>query len=258
MDEELLEKLMDFGMGKYEAMIYAVLFHLKFATARELYEITGVPRGKVYQTLGQLIEKRYVLPLGGEPMRYQLVEISETFDRIKKEQATRVDHMRSYLQNLEREQSEWLTQAHEIRTPWAIESRIQLLLRRPGEEMMILCNDPKFLKKYSRDLHQLSKKIHLYIIVLDPKIAEDSELTCYLGGPLLNETLRKFTNPEKRPLNLKLLIYADCRDSLEIIEENGSQEAIFFSYDFFSEFLYRILLREMRPLKSAKDKEDGL
>lgn len=138
MDENMLTKLMDFGMGEYEAKIYAILFYLKFATAREIYEVTGVPRGKVYQTLNKLIEKRFVLPVGGEPMRYQIVDVPETFERVKKEQMARIEQLSSYLQSQDRERSQKLMQAYEIRTPWAIENRIQLMMRQVKSEMLIL------------------------------------------------------------------------------------------------------------------------
>ncbi len=248
MDEDLLRRLKEFGMGEYEAKIYSALFYLKFGTAREINEITGVPRGKVYQTLDTLIEKRFVLPAGGEPMRYQLVDVAETFERVKKEQTDRVDQLSSYLQSLDRERPQRLVQAYEIRTPWAIESRVQLMLRQVRSEMLVICNDPAFLKKYAADLIRLSGKIHLYVLVREPAMAEGLRLKCYLGGPLLDKMFGRFTVPADRSLDIQCILYADTHDSLVIFEEDGTTEALFCSHDPFSEFLYLAMMRDMKPV----------
>ena len=52
MDEELVRRLKKFGMNEYEAKVYAALFGLRVASAREIHEFTQIPRGRVYETKG--------------------------------------------------------------------------------------------------------------------------------------------------------------------------------------------------------------
>lgn len=79
-------------------------------------------------------------------------------------------------------------------------------------------------------------------------MGKNLQLKCYLGGSLLNETFNRFKVLVGRTLDLKLAIYADCHDTLMILEEDGNTEAWFFSHDLFSEFMYQAMMRDMRPI----------
>ena len=75
MDEELVRRLKKFGMNEYEAKVYAALFGLRVASAREIHEFTQIPRGRVYETLNALMEKHFVLSAGGSPARYHVCDV---------------------------------------------------------------------------------------------------------------------------------------------------------------------------------------
>ena len=55
MDEDMVLRLKKFGMNEYEAKVYSALFGLRVASALEIHEFTGIPRGRVYETLSALM-----------------------------------------------------------------------------------------------------------------------------------------------------------------------------------------------------------
>ena len=249
MDEELVRRLKKFGMNEYEAKVYAALFGLRVASAREIHEFTQIPRGRVYETLNALMEKHFVLSAGGSPARYHVCDVSRTFDQIKKDTMASLNDLSEYLIELERDRPERLMQAFELRSPWAIDSQVHQMFRRVRSEMLIICDDEEFLKRYGSDLEKLDKRISLYVIVRTPELAEHLRIRCYLGGKDIEYGMFSPLIPDGRTLLRKIAIYADRQDSLSVVDENGSLEGVFLSNDFFSGYLYHCILNEIQPIR---------
>ena len=55
MDEDLVLRLKKLCMDEYDAKVYSALFGLWVASALEIHEFTGIPRGRVYETLSALM-----------------------------------------------------------------------------------------------------------------------------------------------------------------------------------------------------------
>ena len=188
MDEDLVLRLKKFGMNAYEAKVYSALFGLRVASAREIHEFTQIPRGRVYETLNALMEKHFVVSAGGSPARYHyhVCDVSRTFEQIKKDTMDSLNDLSEYLTELERDRPERLMQAYELRSQWAIDSQVQLMFLRVRLEMLVICDDAEFLKRYASDLKKLDKRIVLYVIVRRPELAEHLGIRCYLGGRILS------------------------------------------------------------------------
>ncbi len=252
MDEDLVLRLKKFGMSEYEAKVYSALFGLQVASAREIHEFTQIPRGRVYETLNAFVEKHFVVSTGGSPARYRVCDVSRTFDQIKKDTMDSLNDLTEYLTGLERDRPERLLQAYELRSQWAIDSQVHLMFRRVRSEMLVICDDADFLKRYASDLEKLDKRIALYVIVRTPELAEHLGIRCYLGGRDIEHGM--FCPPvhDGRSLLRKIAIYADRQDSLSVVEENGMLEGVFLSNDLFSGYLYHCILNEIRPIRSGK------
>ena len=249
MDEEVVGVLKKFGMSEYEAKVSAALFGLRVAIALETHEFTQIPRGRVYETLNALMEKHFVLSAGGSPARYHVCDVSRTFDQIKKDTMASLNDLSEYLIELERDRPERLMQAFELRSPWAIDSQVHQMFRRVRSEMLIICDDAEFLKRYGSDLEKLDKRISLYVIVRTPELAEHLRIRCYLGGKDIEYGMFSPPIPDGRTLLRKIAIYADRQDSLSVVDENGSLEVVFLSNDFFSGYLYHCILNEIQPIR---------
>ncbi|MCQ1536152.1 TrmB family transcriptional regulator [Methanosarcina sp. KYL-1] len=80
---KLINNLQKLGFTENEAKIYASLVCLKTATAREIYETSGVPRPKVYKVLRGMAEKGYVQITEGEPTHFSCIRPEELISRIR-------------------------------------------------------------------------------------------------------------------------------------------------------------------------------
>ncbi|MBN1431514.1 MAG: TrmB family transcriptional regulator [Methanomicrobiaceae archaeon] len=256
-DESLIPELKDLGMSEYEAKVYSMLLALRVASAREIHEITKIPRGRVYETLTVLIEKGYVNSSNENPARYSAADVSRTFDRIKHKRLDFLDKLSEKLQNLEKERSEVLLGAYELRTIWAIDKQIRLIFARAKSEIVILLNDEFFMDKYAADMVKAKKRIPVYPIIEDESFAEKLPLKCYLGDKDVNAA---FFRPQQEPeaSRIKLIIYSDGRESLLVFDREGIYEGVFLSNHIHAAYISRMILKnitEIKPLKKKKQKK---
>ncbi|MDV0444156.1 TrmB family transcriptional regulator [Methanorbis rubei] len=248
MNEELVSRLKKFGMNEYEAKVYSSLFELRVASAREVHDLTSIPRGRVYETLDRLMEKRFVGCSGASPVRYHVNDVAKTFEHIKTDTMSALNELSEYLTDLERDRPARLTQAYELQNVHAIDSQIRLMFQRAKSEMIIFCDDAEFLKRYAFDLADLQKRLDLYVVLRNRKLAESTSIKCYLGGREIENGFFSPHVPDDRSIKLRLAIYADRRDFLQIVEDSGDVLGIFLSNDPFSGYLYHCILDEIKPI----------
>lgn len=70
MREDVLKLLMDLGFTLYEAKTYMALLQQSPLTGYAVARVSGVPRSKIYEVLGKLVERGDVLVSYGEPVQY--------------------------------------------------------------------------------------------------------------------------------------------------------------------------------------------
>ncbi len=105
LSEERLERMQEYGLTEYEARTYLALQDLQTATARDIANLSRVPRTKIYSVLDDLHEKQLAEIIPERPKKYEVVP----FDRYLTEFEKR------YKQKLERieEDKEVLTRPPE-------------------------------------------------------------------------------------------------------------------------------------------------
>ncbi len=70
MQENVLKHLKNLGFTEYEAKTYLALLQQSPLTGYAVARISGVPRSKIYEVLGNLVERGDVLVSYGEPVQY--------------------------------------------------------------------------------------------------------------------------------------------------------------------------------------------
>ncbi|HEX2996830.1 MAG TPA: TrmB family transcriptional regulator [Anaerolineales bacterium] len=70
MQEDLSKLLTHLGFTEYEAKAYLALLHQSPLTGYAIARASGVPRSKIYEVLGSLVERGDVLVSHGEPVQY--------------------------------------------------------------------------------------------------------------------------------------------------------------------------------------------
>jgi len=73
--DELVDFLRGLGLNSYEAKAYAVLYHLREASAAEISEKANIPRARVYDTLENLEKKGFIKKSADKPLKYASFDI---------------------------------------------------------------------------------------------------------------------------------------------------------------------------------------
>jgi len=82
-NEQLLNKVKEFGLNSYEAKIWIALLSRGVSSAGELSEISNVPRSRTYDVLESLEKKGFIFMKLGKPIKYIAVQPNEVLERVK-------------------------------------------------------------------------------------------------------------------------------------------------------------------------------
>jgi predicted transcriptional regulator len=246
-DDSLLSQLKEIGMSEYEAKVYLILSALRVASAGEIHEQTKIPRGRIYETLTTLAEKGFIVSSGKSPARYSPVEVTRTFERLKRESVKSLEGLYERLKDLETETPEPLMQGYKLCTEWTRDNQIRMMLRRAKSEIILLCNDEEFLTRYGSDISRAAKRVSVYLVAGSAELAGFAPVKCYVGGSDIASSLFCHEEGENIGLSMKLLLMADRRESLSILEEDGRLTGIFICPDIYASYLSRKVVQEIQP-----------
>ena len=101
-DGALHVSLEEFGLSRYEALVYVALLSEGEVSAADLSYASGVPRTKVYPTLHKLEKKGLVVSSSGRPQVCTPVAPEDAFDGVIQEHISRVDAMNTLVAGLKR------------------------------------------------------------------------------------------------------------------------------------------------------------
>ena len=79
----MVELLREIGLNKYESKVYFALIEEGLSTAKNISDITGIPYGKVYETVSGLSLKGFVFILPNKPMKCKAISPTEAVKKFK-------------------------------------------------------------------------------------------------------------------------------------------------------------------------------
>jgi sugar-specific transcriptional regulator TrmB len=147
--DEAVSLLQDLGLQEYEARCFLALTQLPSGTAKEVHELSGVPRTRVYDAIRVLESEGLVEVQHSSPQRFRSVGIEEAVGTLRRKYSKRFETLESYLETLEvhdtetsddRVQQVWSLSGHE-----AVESRMFDLLDEAETEIALLVSDEALL-----------------------------------------------------------------------------------------------------------------
>ncbi len=137
--------LQELGLKEYEAKSFVALSRCSQATAKEISEISDVPRTRVYDAARVLETKGLVEVQHTSPQVFRAVPISEAITTIKDEYDRRTDELKQLLDQLEQTAAEPETDT--VQEVWslagreAIATRTQTLINDATEEVVFVVGD---------------------------------------------------------------------------------------------------------------------
>lgn len=99
--EEAIETLQKLGLKEYEARCFVGLSRLSTGTAKNLSEITDVPRTRVYDAIRVLETKGLVEVHHSSPQEFRAVSVDEAIETLQEEYESRLDRVQGALEAVE-------------------------------------------------------------------------------------------------------------------------------------------------------------
>ena len=140
--EQAIELLQTLGLKEYEAKSFVALTRLPKATAKEISDISEVPRTRVYDAVRVLESKGLVEIQHSNPQQFRAVGIDEATATLRAEYEDKTDTLNEALDGLEPAATAYETEpTHEV---WAlsgttaIDSRTEQLVGEADEEIVLV------------------------------------------------------------------------------------------------------------------------
>jgi sugar-specific transcriptional regulator TrmB len=167
--EQSIELLQQLGLKEYEAKSFVALSRLPQGTAKEISEISEVPRTRVYDSIRVLEQKGLVEIHHSNPKQFRTVSIDEAVNILKSEYVTRIESLRESLTELEPAGTEDETEiTHEV---WAlsggaaIEARTEQLIGEAEGELIMVVGHEGMLTDGLIDALQAAIKRDVSVVV---------------------------------------------------------------------------------------------
>ncbi|MFZ3148667.1 MAG: TrmB family transcriptional regulator [Methanothrix sp.] len=154
MQEGIVEGLRKLGLTEYEAKAYATLVGMGEATAREVHELCGVPRTRIYDILRDLGSKGFVEFVQGSPTYYRAVEPDRVMERLRDELVASIDRSTSELLSLNLE-AHGSSPVWCVRSEWGIKNRIRDFLSKVEQELIVFCRSPELLIEHRAEMKKV-------------------------------------------------------------------------------------------------------
>ena len=155
MQEGIVEGLRKLGLTEYEAKAYATLVGMGEATAREVHELSGVPRTRIYDILRDLGGKGFVEFVQGSPTYYRAVEPDRVMERLRDEMVACIDRSTSELLSLNLE-AHGSSPVWCVRSEWGINNRIRDFLSKVERELIVFCRSPDLLTEHRAEMKKVA------------------------------------------------------------------------------------------------------
>ena len=221
---QLIRNLEKLGLTENEAKAYVGLVSLREATAREIHELTNVPRAKIYEILKVLAKKGFLEVRQGTPTYFRAVDPKQVIGKIKDEflncAIETLNQLNELSYELPKTSPVWC-----IQSEWGIKNRIREILGGAKEELIVFASNPEYLQEFETELQKLQKTCRLILIV--------DELERFKALPFeFREVTQEFKDSinniviDGTQYNEELFIIADGKESIGVHNAGNKREAV--------------------------------
>ncbi|KKG11393.1 MULTISPECIES: TrmB family transcriptional regulator [unclassified Methanosarcina] len=251
LNPQLIHNLERLGLTENEAKAYVGVVSLREATAREVHELTNVPRAKIYEVLKVLAKKGYLEVRQGSPTYFRAVDPKQVIGKIKDEfincAIEALDQLNELSYELPKTSPVWC-----IQSEWGIKNRIREILSGVQEELIVFASSPEFLQEFETDLKKLEKTCQLTFIV--------NELDRFKSLPFeFRETTKEFSDfmtniiIDGLQYDEQFFMIADGKESIGVHSAGNKREAVVIKLPVVCYLQKMIYNRVLEPSFIKKD-----
>lgn len=177
MDESaIVEKIMEFGLTRQEAVIYICLFKSGDLTGYEVAKQTGISRSNVYSALAGLVEKGAAYVLEGNASKYTPVPIEEFCDNKIRNLEERKKYLVENIPQMSAVKEGYIT----IEGYKHICDKMHHMLK-SAKQRIYLSAPAHFIMQWQEELKSLTEKEIKVVLITDDKMEVKNSIF-YLSG----------------------------------------------------------------------------
>ena len=251
LNPQLISNLERLGLTENEAKVYVGVVSLREATAREVHELTNVPRAKIYEVFKVLAKKGYLEVRQGSPTYFRAVDPKQVIGKIKDEfincAIETLDQLNELSYELPKTSTVWC-----IQSEWGIKNRIFEILSEAKEELIIFSSNPEYLQEFEAALQKLQKTCRLIFIV--------DEIEKFKSLPFeFREVTQEFKDfihdivIDGAQYKEELFIIADGKESIGVHSAGHKREAVVIRMPFVCYLQKMIYNKVLEPGFVKKD-----
>jgi len=232
--DEAVDVLQQLGLKEYEAKCFVGLSRLSTGTAKQLSEITGVPRTRIYDAVRVLEAQGLVEVQHSSPQKFRAVPLQEATETLRDQYEARVDCLTNALERTDPADS---TGDDPVQEVWsmsgtdAIANRSNQLIGEATDEVVLVLGDESLLTEgLIHSLTELRPEVDLLVgAVTEPLEARIHDAvpnaTTFLSGL---DWLRSGEGPNEN-LAIGRLLLVDGSTILvsTIVPDTREEQAIF-------------------------------
>jgi sugar-specific transcriptional regulator TrmB len=174
--DEAIEVLQQLGLKEYEARCFVGLTRLDRGTAKQLSEITEVPRTRVYDAIRILEAKGLVEIQHSSPQQFRAVPLEEATDTLRDQYEARVERLEDCLEPVDVVEPDDGSPGHQV---WSmsghesIEHRTADLLEAADEEIVLVVGSESLLtEEFVATLRAVDDDVELLVGALSPALRD--------------------------------------------------------------------------------------
>ncbi len=232
--EEAIEVLQQLGLKEYEARCFVGLSRVETGTAKQLSEMTEVPRTRVYDAIRVLESQGLVEIQHSSPQRFRAVSLDEATETLRDQYEAHMQRLQDALdpvETIELDDDSAIQQVWSMTGQTAIENRTNQLISDATEEVVLVIGDEALLTPELVDvLDEVGDSVNLMIGALTESLedrvkADVPDATTFISG--LEWLHGGGTSEDKTAIGRLLLIDRSTILVSSIIPETGEEHAIF-------------------------------
>lgn len=233
---EIADSLQWFGLTNYEANVFVALQQLGKGTAKDIAEISGVPRSQIYGAADSLKQQGLVEVQQSNPRVYRPIAVNDAVEHLTQKFESKSSEIKTQLQAIqstEQSQNEQKEEVWTVNGTAAIQARTTKIIDNAQESLVVgLTNDSPLVNSIKTHLTgKTENDIEVEIVV------DSDELRSQFAG------LGRITQQDQlteQDTHAQLVIISDSNTILLSVKSQSDEIAIWSSGTNFAKVLIEL------------------
>ena len=238
-ESEAVDAFERLGLTSYEAKVFIALHRLGSGTARDVANVTDVPRSQVYSVAESLEDRGLLDVQQSNPIRYRPVSIDEAQETLRKRFEREQDRAFGYVDRVKQESTSEETQEDiwTVRSRERVDSRVVDLLSRADERIVFGTRLPEFITEPIEDALEERAAAGVSVVAISRTDAVRERLGSLEGV----ETEIPPSHHEDDTRSGRFVVVDDDGILLSVVDDEGSETAIWSSGSLFASVLIQLI-----------------